>query len=67
MTEHYFPPLNVDPNFITISGYSSGSAMANNVHVAHSATIKGGNYNNGGIHGGKRCLDKTWKELGYKS
>jgi hypothetical protein len=67
MSSTYLPPLNVDPRFITISGYSSGSAMANNVHVAHSATIKGGNYNNGGVHGSKNCMDSIWAEMGYKS
>ena len=35
------PGLGVDPDTVTVSGYASGSYMANVMHVAYSETIKG--------------------------
>ncbi len=35
------PALGVDPAAITVSGVSSGAAMAHQLHIAHSATVRG--------------------------
>ena len=35
------PALRIDPQRITVSGLSSGGAMAVQLHVAHSATVRG--------------------------
>ena len=39
--DYFLPPLNISPNTITASGYSSGSYMSSQLHVVHSSTIKG--------------------------
>ena len=43
--------MNVDPNFISIAGFSSGSFMAMNMHVAFSSTIKGAGLGAGSLPG----------------
>jgi len=35
------PPLNADPDYVTVAGFSSGAAMSNQIHVVHSAMFKG--------------------------
>ena len=38
-SQYVLPPMNVDPNFITVTGFSGGGAYAMNFAVMHSATI----------------------------
>lgn len=35
------PPLNIDKNRITVSGISSGAAMAHQLHIAYSDVFSG--------------------------
>ena len=51
MSDNNLPGLGVDPKFITIAGFSSGSANSMNVHIAHSKTIKGAMLSNGAASG----------------
>ena len=39
--------MGADPNYTTISGYSSGAEMANTLFVAHSETFKGAGFHDG--------------------
>jgi hypothetical protein len=38
-TPYVLPPMNVDPNFVTVSGFSGGSYYASILAIVHSATI----------------------------
>ena len=40
-TQYVLPPMNVDPNFITVSGFSGGSSYAMNFAIMNSATVQG--------------------------
>ena len=44
------PPLNVNPDLITASGFSSGAYMSNQIHVAFSERIKGAGFGSGGCY-----------------
>ena len=46
----HLAPMNVDPNTITSSGFSSGSFMSNQLHVVFSKTFKGVGLMNGGAY-----------------
>ena len=39
-TPYTLPAMNVNPNTITVSGFSGGSGYANILHIVHSKTIK---------------------------
>ena len=50
--KHYLlPPLNANPDTITMSGIASGAYMATNMHVIYSKTIKGVGLVAGGPYG----------------
>ena len=51
------PSLGVDPGYTTVSGWSGGTGFANNLHVAHSETIKGAGLINGGPYAIGEYLD----------
>lgn len=38
-TPYVLPPMNIDPNFITVSGFSGGGSYAMNFGIINSATI----------------------------
>jgi predicted esterase len=43
------PGFNVNSNFITVAGFSSGAYMAMNAHIAMSDIFKGAGLSAGGI------------------
>ena len=47
----HLPPLDVNPDTVTLVGFSSGSFMANQAFVANSKTYKGVAMLNGGAYG----------------
>ena len=49
--DYILPGLNVNPDTITASGFSSGSFMTTNVHFIHSNLIKGVGLIAGGMYG----------------
>jgi len=62
------PPLNGDPEMITISGFAGGGVMANTMHMIFSDTIKGAGIHEGGpygaeIEGNAHTTKDNWKEL----
>ena len=50
-------PRQVDPDTITVSGYSGGSFFASQFHVAHSSMVKGAGLQNGGPY---HCVKEWW-------
>ena len=48
--KYHLPPLNVDPQSVTIGGYSAGSASSMSAHVAYSSVFKGVSLMNGGLY-----------------
>ena len=50
-TPYVLPPMNVDPNFITVSGFSGGSAYAMNFAIMNSATVVGAGLRSGTPYG----------------
>ena len=50
-TIYKLPPMNVDPNFITTTGFSGGSYYAMNFAIIHSKTIQGAGMRAGGPYG----------------
>jgi len=51
------PSLGADPNFVTISGFSSGTYMSQQLLINYSDTVKGVGLYAGGVYG------QTWKDL----
>jgi poly(3-hydroxybutyrate) depolymerase len=45
---HTLPSMSANANYTTISGFSGGSYMADQLHVIYSETFKGGAYHAGG-------------------
>jgi len=48
-TIHKMPALGADSKMLTMSGFSGGSYMTNNLHVVHSDIIKGSSLIAGGL------------------
>ena len=42
--------LNINPNTVTVAGFSSGSQMSHQLHVVNSAKIKSAGLGNGGVY-----------------
>ena len=57
MADNYLPGLNVDPRFITLTGFSSGSAFGMNVHIGLSGTFKGAHLNGGAPRNDLPCSE----------
>ena len=49
--EFQLPPLGVNRNTVTVSGFSSGAYAAQQLHVIYSSSIKGAALMNGGSYG----------------
>lgn len=47
-TSLVLPPMNVNPDTITVTGYSGGAYYASNLAIIHSATFAGGGFRSGG-------------------
>jgi poly(3-hydroxybutyrate) depolymerase len=47
-TNYVLPPMNVNPDTITVSGFSGGAYYANNLVLIESATFAGGGSKCGG-------------------
>ena len=66
------PTMNIDPDHITIAGYSSGSFMASTADVIHSDVFKGAGLLSGGVYGvggvgpGSSFWDHQWVKLDVK-
>jgi len=68
---YVLPPMNIDPNYITVTGFAEGAYYASNLAIINSATITGGGFRAGGPYDGyntcngrnpaNRCDDK-WVE-----
>ena len=55
-TPYVLPPMNVDPNMITTSGFSGGAFYCYNLAIIYSATFAGGGSKSGGpIGAGFSC------------
>ena len=50
-TQYVLPPMNVDPKYITVSGFSGGSFYGMNFAIMNSATIAGAGLRSGGPYG----------------
>ena len=65
------PSMGADPDYVTFSGFSSGSWMSHQLHIVYSDTIKGVGLYEGGPYGSS-FLDfdgtlESWKELTTKA
>jgi hypothetical protein len=51
-SEPYYPlpPLNVNPDLITVAGFSSGGKNSHNLHLVMSDTFKGAGLLNDGLY-----------------
>lgn len=55
-TQYVLPPMNIDPNFITVSGFSGGAYMTANMVTIYSSTFAAGMAVAGGPYGaGFKC------------
>ena len=62
-TPYVLPPMNVDPDFITCSGFSGGSYYCMNFAIMNSATIQGAGLKAGGPYGaGYSCSGGNYED-----
>jgi len=67
MATNLLPGMNVDPNLVMVAGHSNGSAMAMNLHIAFSETIKGAYLEDGGPRGRSKWNQFVLYNLGLET